>query len=182
MADMIRDVSETLVDVVHQATPDLGAWAVLSSLSAADADPAANKLAVALYAVEEHPHMRNRPLVSTPDGYVRPPLPLLLRYLMTFTGPHDEAQTRLARVIAAFHTFPILPQSRLTPALAAVVKTITVRLVTTTADERNQIWGALGRSARLALFYEVDVAPIDLLSKDGAGTVTEHRVEYVSVP
>ena len=177
---MIREVSETLVDVIHAATPDIGAWAVLSSLSAADQDPVKDRLAVALYAIEEHPHLRNRPLVNTPAGYVRPPLALRLHYLMTHNGSHDEAQSRLDRVVAIFHTTPILDHSLLTPALAEEVETLTVRLRTTTADERNQIWGALGRSARLGLFYEVDVAPVDLLTGDGAGTISTHRIEYVS--
>ncbi|BCB91057.1 hypothetical protein Psuf_083700 [Phytohabitans suffuscus] len=55
-----------------------------------------------------------------------------------------------------------------------------VRLRTTTSEERGQIWAALGRPARLALFYEVDVAPIDLLADaDGWGRVREHRIDYV---
>lgn len=178
---MIREISETLVDVIHQATPDIGTWVILSSLSAADVDPTTNRLAVALYAVEEHPHLRNRPLVSSPAGYVRAPLALRLHYLMTYVGSHDEAQSRLARVIAVFHTKPIIEQPQMTPALAAQVETITVRLTTTTPDERNQIWGALGRSARLALFYEVDVAPVDLITHEVAGAIDTHRIRYVGV-
>ena len=181
---MIREVSETLVDVILEATGDLplGAWVDLHSLSAADADPTANHLVIALHAVEEHPHLRNRPLVGTPDGYVRPPLALRLHYVITYIGDHDEAQSRLDRVVAVFHTTPIIGRAQLRPALAAQADSITVRLVTTTPDERNQIWGALGRSARLALFYTVDVAPVDLLTRDGAGTVTAHRIDYVGAP
>lgn len=176
---MIREVSETLVAVVENATPDLGSWVVLSSLSASDPDPATRRLAIALYAVEEHPHLRNRPLVSSPTGYVRPPLALRLHYLVTYVGDHDEAQSRLSRVVAAFHTTPVIGQAQLPPPLAAEVEALTVHLVTTTADERNQVWGALGRSARLALFYTVDVAPVDLVTREGAGVVETHRVDYV---
>ena len=176
---MIREVSETLVDVIANATPDLGSWIEMSSLSAADKDPTTRHLAVALYAVEEHPHLRNRPLVGTPEGYVRPPLALRLSYLVTYVGEHDEAQARLDRVVAVFHTTPIIGPAQMPPTLAAEVSSLTVRLVTTTADERNQVWGALGRSARLALFYAVDVAPVDLLTHDGRGTVTAHRISYV---
>lgn len=179
---MIREVSETLVDVIEQATPDLGTWVDISSLSAADKDPTARRLAVALYAVEDHPFLRNRPLVSSAAGYVRAPLALRLHYLLTYVGDHDEAQSRLDRVVAVFHTTPIIGQVQMPPALAAEVQTLTVRLVTTTSDERNQIWGALGRSARLALFYDVDVAPVDLITHDGAGTVATHRIDYVGAP
>ncbi len=51
-----------------------------------------------------------------------------------------------------------------------------------TSDQRNQVWGALGRSGRLALFYDVDVAPVPVLEREGAGRVREHRVEYVGPP
>jgi hypothetical protein len=176
---MIREVSETLVDVIETATPDLSPWVDLVSLSAADGDPTARHLALALYAVEEHPHLRNRPLVGSPAGYVRPPLALRLSYLVTYVGDHDEAQARLDRVVAVFHTTPIIGKAQMAPALAAEAQTLTVRLVTTTADERNQVWGALGRSARLGLFYAVDVAPVDLITHEGAGAVTTHRIEYV---
>jgi hypothetical protein len=180
---MIREVSETLVDVIENATPDLGSWVELSSLSAADKEPTTRRLALALYAVEEHPHLVNRPLVSSPDGeYVRAPLALRLHYLASYTGDHDEAQSRLARVVAVFHTTPILGPAQMPPALAEAVASLTVRLVTTTADERNQVWGALGRAARLALFYGVDVAPVDLVDHDGAGTVQTHRIDYVGAP
>ncbi|KQY42963.1 Pvc16 family protein [Cellulomonas sp.] len=179
---MIREVSETLVDVIEQATPDLESWVDLSSLSAADADPTVRRLALALYAVEEHPHLVNRPLVSSPTGHVRAPLALRLHYLVTYVGAHDEAQSRLARVVAVFHTTPIIGPAQMSPALAQEAATLTVRLVTTTADERNQVWGALGRSARLALFYDVDVAPVDLLAHDGAGSVRTHRIDYVGAP
>lgn len=176
---MIREVSETLVAVIENATPDLDPWVSLSSLSAADPDPATRRLAVALYAVEEHPHLRNRPLVHSPAGYVRPPLALRLQYLMSYVGDHDESQSRLDRVVAAFHTTPVIGRAQMSPALAAEVESLTVHLVTTTPEERNQVWGALGRSARLALFYTVDVAPVDVLTHEGAGSVAAHRVEYV---
>jgi hypothetical protein len=179
---MIREVSETLVDVLHQATPDAGTWVVVSSLSAADPEPAVNRLALSLYAVEEHPHLRNRPLRSSSTGYVRPPLALRLRYLMTYNGTHAEAQSRLARVIAVLHTTPIIGRPMMPTALADQVETITVRLTSPSADERNQIWSALGRSARLALFYEVDVAPVDLLAREGVGAVVTHRIDYVDAP
>jgi hypothetical protein len=179
---MIKEVTEAVVDVIHRATPEFGAWVGLSSLSSADTDPATNRLVVALIAVEEHPHLRNRPLVNSPTGYVRPPLALRLQYLMAYIGPHDEAQSRLARVIAAFHTVPIIDHTLMAPELAARVETITVRLTSTSADERNQVWGALVRSARLALFYQVDVAPIDQITFEGAGTINRHRIDYVGAP
>ena len=177
---MIREVSEALRDLVHQATPDLGSWVVLHSLSQADkvALPD-NKAILALIAVAEHPHLRNRPLVEGLAGLVRAPLSLQLTYLVTYIGEHDESQTRLGRIVQAFHTTPILRAQDLAPPLAEEVESVVVRLLAPTADERNQVWASLGRPGRLSLFYEVDVAPVPVLEREGAGRVREHRIDYV---
>ena len=97
-------------------------------------------------------------------------------------GDHDEAQSRLGRIVQAFHTTPILRQPDLKPPVADLVESITTRLTAPTHDERNQIWGALGRAGRLAVFYEVDVAPIPVLEREGAGRLREHRIDYVGTP
>jgi uncharacterized protein DUF4255 len=179
---MILEISTALCDLVHRATPDLGSWVVPHSLSQSDNAPPDKKGVLALIAVEEHAYTRNRPLVDGPAGLVRAPLALKLHYLMTYFGDHEESQTRLGRIVQAFHTTPILRAPDLTPPLIDEVDTLTIRLVGPSADERNQIWGALGRPGRVSLFYEVDVAPIPVLERDGAGRVREHRIEYVSGP
>jgi hypothetical protein len=180
---VIIEVSEALRDVIHQATPDLGSWVVLHSLSQADKTALPDlKGILALIAVEEHPHLRNQPLVDGNVGLVRAPLALKLHYLATYVGEHDESQRRLARIVQAFHTTPILRTPDLTPPLADQVESIAVRLVALTHDQRNQVWGALGRPGRVSLFYEVDVAPVPVLEREGAGRIVEHRVDYVAVP
>ncbi len=180
---MIREVTEALRGVIHQATPDLGSWVVLHSLSQGDKTPVPDaKGILALIAVEEHDHMRNLPLVDGLTGLIRPPLSLKLHYLVTFFGDHDESQSRLARIVQAFHTTPILRAPYLQPPLADEVECVTIRLVAPTHDQRNQIWGALGRAGRVALFYEVDVAPVAVLEREGAGRVVEHVIEYVGAP
>jgi len=172
-------ITAALAGHIESRTPDLGSWVDVHSMSAADPAPTTNRLVLALIAVDAHEHLRNTPPVSTPDGYRRAPLHLRLSYLVTHVGPHDEAQARLARVLAIFHTTPILRTADLPADVAAHVSTLTVHLRNTTADERGHIWSALGRQARLALFYTVDVALIDLLGDpDGWGVVTRHRVDY----
>jgi hypothetical protein len=180
---VIELITAALAGHIESRTPDLGSWVDVHSMSAADPAPVANHLVLALLAVDAHEHLRNSPPVSTGDGYQRAPLHLRLSYLITHVGPHDEAQARLARVLAIFHTTPILRTSDLPADVAAHVSTLTVRLCNTTADERSYIWSALGRQARLALYYTVDVALIDLLDgPDGWGIVTKHRVDYVGPP
>lgn len=180
---MIREVSEALRDVVHRATPDLGSWVVLHSLSQGDKTALQdNKGVLALVAVAEHPHLRNRPLVDGLTGLVRAPLSLQLSYVVTYVGDHDEAQTRLGRVVQAFHTTPVVRAPELAPPLSDEVESLAVRLLAPSADERNQVWGSLGRPGRLSLFYEVDVAPVPVLERDGRGRVREHRIDYVGAP
>lgn len=180
---MIELVTSALVSHIESRTPDLKSWVEVHSMSAADPAPTVNRLVVALVAVDAHEHLRNSPPVPTADGYRRAPLHLRLSYLLTYVGPHDEAQARLARVLAIFHTTPILRTADLPADVADHVRTLTVQLRNTTADERSYIWSALGRQARLALFYTVDVALIDLLDgPDGWGMVTQHRVDYVGAP
>jgi len=180
---VIAEVTDALTDVIHRATPDLGSWVIQHSLSQGDKDAVTDaKGVIALLAVEEHEHLRNLPLVEGNAGLVRAPLALRLHYLVTYWGVHDEAQRRLARVVQAFHTTPILRSADLQPPLSDEVESITVRLVPADHDRRNQIWGALGRSGRLALFYDVDVAPVPVLEREGAGRVREHRLDYVGAP
>jgi hypothetical protein len=179
---VINLITAALAAHIESRTPDLGSWVEGHSMSAADPAPTANHLVLALIAVDAHEHLRNSPPVATADSYRRAPLHLRLSYLLTHVGPHDEAQARL-RVLAIFHTTPILRTADLPAVLAGHVSSLTVHLRNTTADERGHIWSALGRQARLALYYTIDVALIDLLDgPDGWGVVTQHRVDYVGAP
>lgn len=160
---MIREVSQALLDVIETATPEYGSWVEVNSLSAADSAPMTGHLALALYAVGEHPHLGDRSILAGAAGRVPTTPALRLHYLIVYMGDHEEAQTRLARVLDAFHATPLVGRDRLPAAVGWKVATITVRLATTSAEERHHVWAALGRAARLALFYDVDVTPVDAL-------------------
>jgi len=179
---MILEVTEALVKVVLDATPDLAPWVQIRSLAQGDTAPDDKKAVIALIAVAPHPHMINRPLVESSVGLVRAPLNLKLTYLVTYIGDHDEAQTRLGRIVQAFHTTPVLTGADLQPPLRDTVDAIAIRLLSPTHDERNQVWGVLGRPGRVALFYEVDVAPVPVIEREGAGRVKSHRIDYVGAP
>jgi hypothetical protein len=181
-AAVILEITDALVDVIHQATPDLGTWVVLHSLSQGDTAPPDKKGIFALIAVEEHEYMRNRPLVEGSTGLVRAPLFLKLHYLATYLGDPAEAQLRLGRIVQAFHTTPILRSPDLPPPLAGQVDSVAIRLVALSHEQRNMVWGALGRAGRVSLFYEVDVAPVPVLERQGYGRVSQHRTDYVTVP
>lgn len=179
---MIREVTETLVDHIQAATPDLGDWVAATSLHKDGPVPTADKLHIYLYAIAEHGHLRNAPMVRTDDGYERPPLSVRLHYLAAYFGDgHLEAQSRLTRVLEVFHATPILKRSQLRAPLAAMTSQITVRLLDPTSEEKNQIWSSLGHNMRPSLYYEVDVAPVEMTSPDGIGVIDELHIEYGTV-
>lgn len=177
---MIADVTQALIDLIASKTPETPNWVQATSLHGGTAtDPTAEKLHVFLYAVEEHAHLRNQPPMLTPDGYRRPPLALRLHYLMTYVDTsHLECQSRLAKVAEIFYDTPILGPERLKPALAAKVGRITVRMRNPGAEERSQVWTGLGRPMRLALYYDVDIAPIESQLPEGAKEVRRREIDY----
>lgn len=175
---MILEVTKAVIAAIHDATPAQGDWVTLHSLSSADTMVPEDVAVIALLAVAPHPHMTNRPLVEGIAGLVRAPLHLRLSYMITWLGDHEEAQTRLALVAQALHTTPRLGAAELQPPLSNEVAAIGIRMLSPDSDERNQIWGALGRPGRLALFYEVDVAPVPVIERDGVGRVQTHEINY----
>lgn len=179
---MIDEVTRALLDHLAAATTSVGEnWIVPTSLEA-DGTLEQDKLHVMLYAIEQHGHLRNTPLQRTSAGdFELPPIALRLHYLMTYqpaTDDHLEEQRRLSRVIQLFHTTPILGAGELPATLPAEIEQLTVRLQSPTAEERNQIWTALGRSLRLAVYFEVDVAFLPPLSHEGWGQITESELKY----
>jgi hypothetical protein len=183
---VIREVTEALIDLIASKTPESPGWVLATSLhggATASTEPKINKLHICLYAVEEHGHLRNQPPVLTPDGYRRPPLALRLHYLMTYlSDEHLESQARLAKVAEIFYDTPILGPELLRPELAEKVGRITVRMRNPGAEERSQVWTGLGRPMRLALYYDVDVAPIESQLDEGAGTIRRRDIDYLVVP
>jgi len=179
---MILEVSEALVDVIHASTPDMGEWIELHHLTTTGTGPTTGKAQLALIAVAPHPHMINRPLVEGVGGLVRAPLHLRLTYVATYLGLHSEAQIRMDRIAQAFHTMPIVRSVDLQPPLSDAVESLTIRMLSPTADERNQIWGTLSRPGPLALFYEVDVAPVPVIEREGVGRIKTHTINYVGAP
>ena len=179
---MIREVTETLVDVIQAATLDLNDWVRPVSLHD-DANDPTNRLALFLYAIDEHGHVRNRPMEFDGERYRRPPVVMRLSYLMAYYGnqtdlAHLDEQARLDRVIQVFHDQPILDASLMPASLAATVDKLTVRLWSPSTDERNQIWTALGRAMRLALYYKVDAVPIVPTRADGGPPIVEQQIDY----
>jgi len=146
--------------------------------------PGNGHLALCLYAVEENPHLRNRPLELAPDGtYQRPPLALNLQYLVTYMSKSaSDMQDWLSLVLQAFHRKPRLGPGELDPSIAGDVEEISVRLRAMSPDDIQKLWTGLAMGMRLSLYYTVDAALIPVTDPDGHGPVLERRIDYVEAP
>ena len=177
---MLIEITETLKSYLLRAMPGNGTgdWIEIGELQGDSDEPPENKLLVFLYGVGEHPHLRNRPLVlGQDDRFHPPPLTIVLNYLITYVSKdHKEVQRRLAGVLRAFHSRPRLTTDDLEPTLVDRVGYLTVRLRNPGSEEVNQIWTALNRGMRLALYYEVNAALIEPAAERGAPRVEERQV------
>lgn len=178
---MIRDVTESLLSLIHRETPDLGEWASAVSLHEGATIPT-NQLAVFLYRIGEQAHSRNRPMEFDGERYRRPPMMVQLHYLMAWFGAdgvdaHLDEQARLDRLIQVFHSHPIVEASDLPAALADNVDRLAIRMWSPTDEERNEIWTGVRRPMRLSLFYQVEAIPITPTTRGGP-PITEQQIEY----
>ena len=178
---MLLAISKTLQQHLKASIPNTASsdWVTIGAF--VHDEPATlpdGKLVVFLYAIEENPHLRNRPRVANAAGeYVPPPLALTLQYLITYVSSSAaDVQEWLAEVLRVFASQPRLGPAHLHPDLAGRLDQLTVRLRSPSIEELNRLWTALNVGMRLALFYEVDAALIPQTDPETAGPVERRRV------
>lgn len=182
---MLVGISRTLQAFLLRRIPEPGNdWIEILQLhSDGPTSLPANRLVLFLYSVGEEGHMRNRQLVRDGEGFRRPPLAARLRYLVTYVSDDaEEVQRRLTRVLRAFHSTPRLGPAELRPDLVDRVDHLTVRLKDPSPEEMNQLWTALNRGMRLALYYDVVAALVEPEDETFAHPVEERHVVYTESP
>lgn len=166
---VIADVSTVIVDSLTRALRELGQddppTAELNDLSETVQTPPP-KLTVFLYEIAEDPTSRNRPPVrSQPPAAPttrKPPMALLLRYLITPWGGDQLTQHRmLGRALQTFYDDAILDGVQLTGSLAASADSLHLTLTPLTLDQKSWVWYAIQKPYRLSLNYEVRVVDLD---------------------
>jgi hypothetical protein len=170
---VIADVSAMIKDTLARAlvplsTPQQQLEAILDDLSNT---PSVNppKLTIFLYEIAEDAASRNRPHIrsepATAAGSVgarKPPMALLLRYLITAWGGDQITQHRmLGRAMQALYDDAIIDGSQLTGSLAGSTDTLHVTLTSLTLDQKSYVWFALQKPFRLSLNYEVRVVNLE---------------------
>lgn len=168
---VVADVSTIIEDRLTRALSSLGGdeppIAELNDLSDPVQTPPA-KLTVFLYEIAEDPTSRNRPPVRSipPDAPTsrKPPMALLLRYLITPWGGDQETQHRMiGRALQVFYDDAIWAGEDLSGSLAADTDALHFTLTPLTLDQKSWIWYAIQKPYRLSLNYEVRVVNLDSL-------------------
>ncbi|GAA2365479.1 DUF4255 domain-containing protein [Streptomyces cuspidosporus] len=166
---VIADVSTVVVETLTRALRGLSQVeppiAELNDLSETVQTPPP-KLTVFLYEIAEDPTSRNRPPVRSqppdPPTTRKPPMALLLRYLITPWGGDQETQHRmLGRAMQTFYDDAILDGTRLSGSLAASTDSLHLSLTPLTLDQKSWVWYAIQKPYRLSLNYEVRVVNLD---------------------
>ena len=170
IADVSAMISDTLTRALRGLAPPTHApyKAILHDLSEQPKldEP---KLTVFLYEIAEDAASRNRPPVridpagrSDPLVSRKPPMALLLRYLITAWGGDQITQHQmLGRALQALYDDAILDGAQLTGTFAGSTDALHVTLTPLTLDQKSYVWFALQKPFRLSLNYEVRVVNLE---------------------
>jgi hypothetical protein len=166
---VIADVSDTLRSVLTAAFSTLPApqppVAEIHDLQGNIALAPA-RMTLFLFEVVEDATLRNLPPVRgvTPPNlnFRRPPVPLILRYLLTPWGGDRRTELLiLGRALQVLHDGAIVSGPQLQGALAGSSEAIKFKLAPLTLEERTRVWHAVQRPYRLSVTYDVRVINID---------------------
>jgi Pvc16 N-terminal domain len=160
---VIWDASSTLQTVLNKALGTLtpAATAEVSDLQGTISTSSA-RITIFLYEVGEDPMSKNRPRVRTsvpPNITIsKPPMALLLRYMLTPWSPDRTSdQTMLGLVMQVLYDGAILSGAVLQGSLANSDQALKVTLSPITLDDRTRVWYSIQKPYRLSLTYEVRV-------------------------
>lgn len=186
VADVSTIIVTTLTRALRGLSPDPPPIAELNDLS----EPVQvnqPKLTVFLYEVAEDPTSRNRPPVRTlppdPPTTRKPPMALLLRYLITPWGGDQETQHRMiGRALQVFYDDAILSGDDLSGSLSGSADALQFTLTPLTLDQKSWIWYAIQKPYRLSLNYEVRVVNLDSLDQHDLHLVQSRTFDGTPLP
>lgn len=186
IADVSAVIVESLTRALHGLSQVEPPIAELNDLSEPVSTPPP-KLTVFLYEIAEDPTSRNRPHVRTlppdPPATRKPPMALLLRYLITPWGGDQATQHRmLGRALQVFYDDAILDGAQLSGSLAASADQLHVTLTPLTLDQKSWVWYAIQKPYRLSLNYEVRVVNLDAVAEVQVRPVLNRVIDGAAAP
>jgi len=173
---VVADVSATLVAALDRELGTLLPPASAQLNDLAGDTPSGLVLTVTLYEIVEDGVSRNRADIRTGSGTSvlirKPPMALLLRYLLTpFGADAPSVHRMIGKAMQVLYDDSILDGLQLQGGLAGDTDTLKVTLAPMTLEERTRVWWAIQKPYRLSLNYEVRVVNLE--------AIASRRVEVV---
>lgn len=188
--EVIAAVSQTLKAVLTRAI-EKGVAGVKVGFLIPDEPPSDPTLTLFLFEVGEDPSARNRPRVVNPRlpnlTIQKPPVALLLRYLMTAWGRDAETQQKiLGLTIQALYdkaiiSGPDLEINDVNSVLEGTDEALKVTLSPLSLEERTRVWHAVQKPYRLSVAYEVRVVNLDSTEGERRKPVTRRSLDFQGV-
>ncbi len=126
-----------------------------------------DQLNIFLYSARHSPAFRNDPLPGkTKSGELAfPPLPLMLKYLITAYGKGDDdiyGQALLGKAMSILHDHPLLNRAEVDSGLDKQSERLRITPDPLTLDDMSKLWSSFQSAEyRLSAGYEVSVVLID---------------------
>jgi len=185
--DVISDVSTTLRTVLLDALGVLNLPIDVQVHDLQNIPPNPSLLTLFLYEVVEDPSARNRPRVRGIDAgaitIAKPPMALLLRYMMTAWSNEQATQHQMiGRALQVFYDDAIWTGEELTGSMAGTTEALQFTLTPLTLDQKSWIWYAIQKPYRLSLNYEVRVVNLDSLDVSELKLVRSRTITGAPLP
>ena len=164
----IATVTATLQNLLTAVTPTV----TTKPPAAARTGNTGDQINVFLYSIDHNSAFRNAPMPhqSREGEQAHPPLPLVLKYLVTAYGQNDDdvsGQELLGQAMILLHDHPLLGPSDLagiTPdsGLQDQVERVRITPETLSLDDMSKLWSSFqSADYRLSVTYEVSVVLIE---------------------
>jgi hypothetical protein len=187
MADypVIGDVSETLRSVIDAGLsslvppPTVEVHDLQGPITTVPAH-----VTICLYDVTEDPSSKNRPRRKSagPAGTLRidkPPMALLLRYLVTpWSGTRAADHQILGRVMQILYDGAIIHGPALQGGLAGTSEALKVTMTPIPLQERFWLWQAVQKAYRISVTYEVRVVNLDAIDAQLVRPVAVRALDF----
>jgi hypothetical protein len=142
------------------------------------------RLTIFLFEVAEDASARNKPRIRTAAApsisTAKPPMALVLRYLVTAWGGDRATEHRLlGRAMQVLYDGALISAPDLQGgALKDTTEVLKVTLLPLTLEERTRVWYSVQRPYRLSLYYEVRVVNLDSETVEQRRMVGSRSVDY----
>jgi hypothetical protein len=181
----LGDASTTLRNLIDGAMGALGfsppPLVELNDLSATIA-LSPSRVTIFLYEITEDASVRNAPMirenVAGVDVLRRPPLPLMLRYLITaWNSDPATHHTMVGRIAQVLNDHAVVSGNDLVGSLQANNEALRIKLISPEIEERSRVWHAIQQPYRLSLYCELRVVRVQSEPVRNANLVTSARTD-----